>query len=833
MAQRAFLKPLSRILHVLLGLFILVSGLVGMIGWHASLPHLVQVSPAHVAMQYNTALAFFLTGIGISALNSQWFQIAYLCGGAVALLGGLSLVEYLVGLNLGLDQLFMVHHITIYTSHPGRMAPNTAVCFVLTGIVLAGWRYAIRTSTWYVMGVLGAIATGIALAEIVSYSLMLEADFGWFHFTKMAPQTAVGFFVAGMGALAYGWRQSAILYGFRSAWGLATTGLIGMMITVILGVIVKISLEEHNFDAGSFLHLVDDLILILGISLTITLVASMAFAHAARQRFMDLSAAHQQLQEETNRHCQTARALQETVARLRISEANYGDLFENVHSGVAVYSTPDMGNTFIFQGYNRAAERMDQISRDRVLGQDVTAVFPGVVYFGLLEVFRRVWRTGMPEHHPSSLYRDQRLMAWRENYVCRLASGVIVAVYEDVTERKQSELALQQAKEQAEQATRAKSDFLAVVSHEIRTPMNVILGMCEVMLETNLNHEQRHHVETMNRSSTVLMGIINDILDISRIETGRLVLGCASFSPRQVVEDIVEILQVSAREKGIVLDDHVDSEIPDAILGDDVRLRQVMTNLVGNAIKFTPVGRIEVCLTLQSEAPEALLFQVADTGIGIAQELQGKIFDQFVQADMGMTRRFGGVGLGLFICRRLVELMGGRLWLESELGQGSTFSFTLPVRKTDPSGPLATLQNPIVGADARSLNILLVEDSPDNQILFQTYLKKSSHRLVIVNNGVEGVARVKEEAFDLVLMDLQMPIMDGYTATRHIRQWEREAERSPLIILALSAHASSGNKQESLAAGCDDHLTKPIKKQELLEVIRRIGQSRPVSEGVQ
>lgn len=427
-----------------------------------------------------------------------------------------------------------------------------------------------------------------------------------------------------------------------------------------------------------------------------------------------------------------------------------------------------------------------------------------------------------------------RALGARQRELARCVADRTRALQDEIADHARTEQALRKAKDAAEEAVRVKSSFLANMSHEIRTPMNGVLGMAELLLDTELDDEQRDYVRMMRGAADTLLRVINDILDFSKVEAGRVELEACTFVLRDTLGSVMGTLDVAAQAKDLHLSLFCDPDVPDTIVGDPVRLGQVLTNLVGNAIKFTERGGVDVRVRVADKetGPVFLCFEVRDTGIGIPADKQAMIFEAFTQADSSTTRRYGGTGLGLAIASQLVTLMGGRLWVESTPRQGSAFFFTVKLGVAAPveaRHDSALADTPTSGM--RTLRILLAEDNVVNQHLAVRLLTKWGHDVTVCGNGREAVDAVANQTFDVVLMDVQMPVLDGLAATREIRQREQDTGRH-VPIIALTAHAMKSDRELCLAAGMDAFVSKPIRPDELTVVLANIagGEESATSE---
>jgi len=482
---------------------------------------------------------------------------------------------------------------------------------------------------------------------------------------------------------------------------------------------------------------------------------------------------------------------------------------------------------------NQAACTALGYTRQELLGMTIADIDTNFSAEQFTEQFEAVKQAGAITFESVHRTKEGRLIPVEvaANYVQFDGQDYNCGFVRDITERKRYEAELEQARIAAEGANRAKSEFLANMSHEIRTPMNGLLGMAQLLRFTELTPEQQEYLDTLEQSGKNLITLLGDILDLSKIEAGRMEVECSAFSLRRVINEVV------ANQKGRIIDKKLKlvldlpEELPDLLAGDSLRLKQVLLNLLGNAIKFTQQGSITVVASLLSEqgADVVILLEVRDTGIGIPQAVQHRLFTPFVQADSSTTRDYGGSGLGLAICKRLTELMGGTIRLASEEGNGSSFFVELPFIKAKQEvleKPADAVLSP-EALFARPLQVLVAEDNDLNARTLQTMLTKLGHQPLVVENGEQTLDKWRERSWDCILMDIQMPVLDGRLTMATIRQQERVLGGHTPII-AVTAHAMPGDHERLLAEGFDGYISKPIGLPLLVELLKKTVTLPPV-----
>lgn len=541
------------------------------------------------------------------------------------------------------------------------------------------------------------------------------------------------------------------------------------------------------------------------------------------------------------------RSGQDALVRSEAHHVELSTILENVRDSVVVL---DRDGLVTF--WNRGATALFGYRRSEMLGRSLAAIHPQMPAATIAEDLDAVWR-GEERRCVQECRRKDGETRWIDVRSApvrngdRVVTGILL-VASDVTDHKRLEAELRFATAEAERANRAKSEFLANMSHEIRTPMTAILGYTELLADDGDRSaapvRRLEHIETIRRNGEHLLAIINDILDISKIEAGKLNVEAIPTRLDHTIHDVLSLMSIHARAKGLLLQATFDTPIPAAIRTDPVRVRQILTNLVGNAIKFTERGVISVRVSMAAHQAELVRIDVCDTGIGLTDEQKSRLFGAFVQADASTTRRYGGTGLGLHVSRRLAQLLGGEISVESTPGVGSTFTVTIAagdmlgiemiepgeLRVVNDREPAGGASEPLINAAREPLagvSILLVEDGPDNQRLIAFHLRKAGARVMVADNGRRGIEMLTDDGtldgamqdplpVDMILTDMQMPEMDGYVATRLLR------ERGVAIpIVALTAHAMAGDGERCIEAGCDEYATKPINRATLIDICIR------------
>jgi len=761
------------VLKAVLGALLCALSLLVVIGWMAHVPTLVQISPGWAPMQFNAAVAFLFCGLGLWFWNSKPAYLSPLFGGIAGLIGTLTFAEYMLGLNFGIDDLAGYHWITVETSHPGRMAPNLALVFMLIGgFLLRGQRPI--TVAW---SVLPTLAFALGLTAVIGYLSSVTHAYGWGEWTDIAFHAAIGSTVMGGGCGALSLLRSRQQTGHLPIWIPALVGIaIGSVIILYLhGILVD---QRAGFGG----------VLPIFILIAIIVAAGWVLHYWYQYQTRDLQRTHDVF----HRFFESA-PLPLCFASLdgRLTRLN--------------------GSWTALLGWERRdlLERslLDFVHPDEreATAASLTNLDDGQEIHGFENGFQ----------HADGGYRR---LSWD---VIRQGDGLFVAARDVTRER--------ELVRQIEEAAEAKGRFLATVSHEIRTPLNGIIGMSRLMVEEP--EQQQDGAETILHSSELLLSVLNNILDYSKIDAGRLELDMRAFDLRSVLSDTRDMFQDIASRKGIFLrvverGDHW------SLRGDDNRLRQVLMNLISNSIKFSEQSEIRLeadCFRYNERCQVHI--SVRDQGIGMDDGQIEALFRPFQQADSSMARRYGGTGLGLSICKSLIDLMGGTIEVHAEPGKGSTFTVALEMDAIEsdqmPSPKDAERDESQTLAGHKLGRIMIVEDNDTNRRVASLQAKRMADEVLEAHLGTQALELIKNDPdVDLILMDCQMPGLNGYETTARIRNIESEEGRLPVGIIAMTANVLPEDREHCLAAGMDSYIGKPVQMVQLQRLVERWGRRK-------
>lgn len=797
------------------------------LGWTFDIPFLKSVSYHWASMKANAAVCSILLGFSLILLskinrdNSIEF-VARVLSLIAFIIAFLTLLEYAYNKDFGIDQfLFHEFELSTGTAAPGRMTPLTAVSFMLIAFSLIFLDSKV-IGRYFHYGI-AFIVLYIALFQFLNYLYGIQVLKETFIFSdqtsQMSASNSLVFILLGLSIpFARPYKVSFLLMSEEGGGAQARR----LIFATILVIIVLGGLKYVNQWSGYYaLELFFSLLITASIFLLISLILSNALLI-------------NKMEAERTEVKKTLKWNQEQL-NLALKSAEAGSWIWNISKNQIIwderiYSLFGMPIGNFSENYEDFIRLIHPGDQDYVNSYMQKIINSGV---DLNLEYRIVHPDGFTHYIGSKgkVYRDNKGNPTQVAGICL-----------DISDRKRTEEELRFSKEMAERlaekaesASHAKTSFLASMSHEIRTPLNGVIGMTTLLSNTTLSPDQHEYVKTIFTSSNALLSVINDILDFSKIESGHMELEIVDFRFSDLIKETTEMIGAQANEKGLLVNTQIDDNVPQWVIGDASRIRQILSNLLSNAIKFTHKGRIDIKASVidQHEKQSIILFEVKDTGIGISPEIRSRLFKMFSQGDPSMSRKYGGTGLGLAISKRLAKMMGGMIDVESTPGKGSRFWFTIPLGKSyaphPPSRELLSSQFsnapleiiiPSLKNPNKTTKILLVEDNLINQQVELQLLNRLGYYTEIVENGLEAIEATKKVRYDLILMDCQMPEMDGYTTTSEIRKLESKQNKHTPII-AMTAHTMQGDQERCLASGMDDYIPKPVNINLLGETLSR------------
>ena len=852
-----------------IGSFIFFLGSVVIFGWYAKLPLLIQLNPSFVPMQYNTALGLTLCGLCLILNSLQLNRPQAVFASLLFLLGSVTLSQYLFKIDTGLDQLFMDHYITVKTSHPGRMAPNTAICFTLMAILSLNEVFNKNSKLKFSINYLvSSTVLCLSTVALMGNLLNVEGAYGWQKLSRMAMHTSFGFFIQGLSVFA---KTLNTRHSSKSTFLPIFIALVTFSVFTLTGQVIK---DKENKNMHRVMDYEAEMIgykvesdLKERIEAFIRLSQRVSFNGFNQSSWLLDAATYYQdfkfyeslaFYDKDNKlkwiypKSQTPKELlPETLTSIKDATLKNKFVITNpVQNSIGDYQIIFLYPIIQEKEYKGSSIGSINIKifLNTLLTDKKYEAYDFNIYFQdeLIYISETELKTNFQRLNFNKNYKinindidwqleiipTQQLMESLGSTIGEIliALGLLISTLAGAITYFYQEAV--KARDRARIAERAKANFLANMSHEIRTPMNGILGMAEILMDDIQEENNREKLEIIRKSGDSLLVIINDILDYSKIEAGKVSLESSGLDIRELLQDQISLYSPIASKKGIQINLLVDYSVPHIIKGDQVRLKQIVNNLLSNAVKFTIMGNVEVKLvkTSMDGKNEFLHLTVKDSGIGISEEDSWKLFKDFTQIDSSTTRRFGGTGLGLSICKKLVELMKGKIYFNSKINEGATFHVQLPLIEGEvnenirPKSMLTVFDH----SDSKEENkqeegrekikVLVVDDVKTNQFVVSSFLSKLNCKVSFADNGLEALDKAKEDHYHLVFMDCHMPIMNGFESTEKII--EALGDKRPKII-ALSASAMKEDMDKCYASGMDDFLAKPINREALAKIISK------------